>query len=142
MAIPQVVIDTSVLVSGLRSRRGASYLLLSHLGSGKFEINISVPLLLEYEQVTKRLPGETALTEQDVEAVLDYLCRVANRRAVYYLWRPLLRDPKDDMVLELAVAAGCDCIITFNHADFQGADQFGVRLRTPKEFLQEIGVLP
>jgi putative PIN family toxin of toxin-antitoxin system len=138
---PQVVLDTSVVVPALRSKRGAAYRLLRLVDSGKFEINLSVPLFLEYEEVCKRLVGEIPLTEQDIEAVLDYLCRVAHHRAVYYLWRPFLPDPKDDMVLELAVAAGCDCIVTYNVRDFRGTEQFGIRVLTPKEFLQEIGEL-
>jgi putative PIN family toxin of toxin-antitoxin system len=139
--VPQVVLDTSALVSGLRSRRGASFLLLTLVDSGKFEVNLSVPLLLEYEQVGKRLVGEIPLTEQEIDDILDYLCRVANRWPIFYLWRPFLRDPKDDMILELAVAAHCDDILTYNRRDFAGAEKFGLRVRTPKQFLQEIGVL-
>jgi predicted nucleic acid-binding protein len=112
------------------------------IGTGKFEVNLSVPLFLEYEDVCKRLVGEIPLTEPDIDAILDYFCQVAVRRPIYYLWRPFLRDPKDDMVLELAVAGGCDCIVTYNLRDFQGADQFGIRVLTPKEFLHEIGELP
>jgi predicted nucleic acid-binding protein len=70
------------------------------------------------------------------------LCSVANRRKVYYLWRPFLRDPKDDMVLELAVSAGCEIIVTYNKDDFEGVGQFGVRVMTAQEFLQKIGELP
>lgn len=73
--------------------------------------------------------------------ILDFICGVARRQEVFFLWRPLLRDPKDDMVLELAVAAGCDAIITFNGRDFAGAGEFGVRVLAPKEFLTEIGAL-
>jgi len=57
------------------------------------------------------------------------------------VWRPALRDPNDEMLLELAVTAGCDAIITFNKRDFRGCEQFGLRLLTPLELLQEIGVL-
>jgi predicted nucleic acid-binding protein len=60
---------------------------------------------------------------------------------IYYLWRPHLSDPRDDMVLELAVSAKCDFIVTFNQSDFSGADVFGVRILTPKELLQKIGVV-
>jgi putative PIN family toxin of toxin-antitoxin system len=137
----EIVMDTCVLVSALRSRRGASHLLLRSIDSGKFTINVSVPLVLEYEAVCKRFIGETALTEEDIDAILDYLCRVATHRSVHYLWRPFLSDPNDDMVLELAVAAGCDCIVTFNVRDFAGAEKFGIQLRRPQEFLTEIGVL-
>src|SRR5262249_21276242 len=90
---PQIVLDTRVLVSALRSRRGASYLLLRSIDGGKFALHLSVPLFLEYEAVCKRLIGETPLTEEDIEAILDYLCRVAIPHAIFYLWRPLLKDP-------------------------------------------------
>jgi len=66
----------------------------------------------------------------------------AQRRKVYYLWRPFLADPKDDMILELAVSAGCDVIVTYNKNDFIGVHQFGIRVLTAQEFLREIGELP
>lgn len=134
----RIVIDTNVVVAALRSSRGASHALLQLVGSGRFEINVSVPLVLEYEAVTKRLL--TALySESDIDTVLDYLCAVAHRREVFHLWRPFLRDANDDMVLELAVTAGCDCIVTYNVTDFAGIEQFGLRAVTPRQFLQEIG---
>ncbi|MFN8499236.1 MAG: putative toxin-antitoxin system toxin component, PIN family [Anaerolineae bacterium] len=139
MTSPAVVLDTNVIIAALRSRRGASYRLLSLVGQGVFEINVSVPLVLEYEDAAKRLIGETDLTAQDIDDILDYLCSVANRYAVFFLWRPFLRDDKDDMVLELAVASGCDAIVTYNQRDFVGVQQFGIRLLTPKAFLVELG---
>ena len=141
MAQPQIAIDSNVLVAALRSRRGASYKLLKLIDSGKFEINISVPLILEYEDAAKRLLGEIPLTARNIDDILDHICQVANQRNIFYLWRPFLKDPKDDMVLELAVTANCDVIVTYNKEDFQGAEQFGLRRVTPKEFLQEIGEL-
>ena len=109
--------------------------------SGKFSIHISVPLVLEYEDVGKRLIEDIPLTEQDVDNILDYLCTVAKQQQIFYLWRPFLKDPKDDMVLELAVAASCDFIVTYNKRDFQVAERFGLRVMTSKEFLEEIGEL-
>jgi putative PIN family toxin of toxin-antitoxin system len=137
----QVVLDTNVVVSALRSKRGASHRLLWLIDSDKFEINLSVPLALEYEDAAKRLLDKVNLSEQDIDDILDYLLACANRHQIHYLWRPLLRDPKDDMILELAVAAGCDAIVTFNVRDFAGAEQFGIRILTPQMFLQEIGEL-
>jgi len=111
--------------------------------SGKFEINVSVPLVIEYEEVSKRLIGrKSELKSSDIDEILDYVCSVAHRRKVYYLWRPLLRDRKDDMVLELAVSAGCEIIVTYNKDDFKAAEQFGIRLVTAQEFLKQIGELP
>lgn len=138
----QIVVDTNVLAAALRSRRGASYKLLRLVDSGKFAIHVSVPLVLEYEDVAKRLLAEIPLTEQDVDDILDYLCAIAGRQQIFYLWRPFLKDVKDDMVLELAVAAHCDFIVTYNKRDFQGSDRFGLRVVTPREFLEEIGELP
>jgi putative PIN family toxin of toxin-antitoxin system len=141
MPIYQIVIDTNVWIAALRSKRGASYKLLSLIDSGKFEVNLSVPLVLEYEDTAKRLVGEIPLTERDVDDILDYLCSVAHHRRIYYLWRPFLSDPRDDMVLELVVTAECDFIVTFNQSDFVGVEQFGLATLTPKEFLQKIGVV-
>jgi putative PIN family toxin of toxin-antitoxin system len=135
----QIVIDTNIVVSALRSRKGASHLLLNLIDSGKFQINISVPLILEYEYSSKKLIGEIKLTKEDIDDILNYICSIANKIKVFYLWRPYLRDPKDDMVLELAVSANCDYIVTYNIKDFIGIDKFGIKTITPKEFLQEIG---
>jgi putative PIN family toxin of toxin-antitoxin system len=143
MSTPQIVIDTNVFVAALRSQYGASYKLLMLLDSGKFEINLSVPLVIEYEDAGKRLVGKrSGLKVSDIDDVLDYVCSVANRKKVHYLWRPFLSDPKDDMVLELAVSAGCEIIVTYNKDDFKGVEQFGVRVMTAQEFLHEIGELP
>jgi len=74
--------------------------------------------------------------------VLDYLCEVAEAHEIFFLWRPFLRDPDDDMVLEIAVKAGCHTIVTFNKRDFVGIEQFTLEALTPGEFLKQIGVFP
>ena len=137
-----VVLDTNVIVSALRSRRGASHRLLGLVGIGRFSFHVSVPLVLEYESVAKRLVGTGQITGEDIDDVIDYLCSIGGRTEGFYLWRPCLRDPADDMVLETAVAAGATRIVTFNKRDFAGSVQFGVELRTPAEFLREIGEIP
>lgn len=133
-----IVLDTSVLIAGLRSRRGASFQLLSLLGGAAFELSVSVPLVLEYEAVAKAQARELGLTHQDIDELLDYVCAVARRRRIFYLWRPVLRDPQDDMVLELAVEGGCEIIVTHNQRDFAGADQFGIQMLSPGEFLKSL----
>lgn len=138
---PRIVLDSNVLVAASRSRRGASAKLLTLVGSGKFEICVSVPLVLEYEDAVMRQMEVRSPERQAWDDILDYICKVARRQEVFYLWRPLLRDPKDEMVLELAVAAGCAAIVTYNGRDFAGTEAFGVMVRTPKEFLTEIGEL-
>jgi putative PIN family toxin of toxin-antitoxin system len=136
----QVVLDTNVLVAGLRSQKGASFRLLALIGAdSRFEINLSVPLVLEYESALKRPGTVPTLTHDDVDAVLDYLCSVGHHREIYFLWRPVLRDPKDDMVLEVAVEASCEFVVTHNLRDFRGIERYGVRALSPSEFLREIG---
>jgi len=137
----QIVLDTNVLYAGLRSKRGASYKLLEHLNSGKFEINLSVPLVLEYEEVLLRKQSTINFTDKELGQILDYLCRIANLHEVHFLWRPILNDPKDDMILDLAVRANCRHIVTYNTRDFFGVNQFGIQVATAQEFLKEIEVI-
>ena len=134
----RVVLDTNVVVSALRSRRGASFALLEHLEHGDFEVAVSVPLVLEYEDVLLRKPITGALTAQDVREFLDAFCSLAHRQPIFFLWRPLLPDPKDDMVAELAVAAECFAVVTHNVRDFLGLDAFGVKVLTPAQLLQRL----
>jgi predicted nucleic acid-binding protein len=138
MQIPEVVLDTNVLVAGLRSRRGAAYRVLDLVGTGRFRINVSVPLVLEYEDVLLRPEIGIPLSRSEVENVIDYHCAVARHHEIFFLWRPFLKDPHDDLVLELAVKASSQ-VITFNERDFAGSEQFGVRARTPGAFLRLIG---
>jgi len=138
---PRVVVDTNVVVAGLRSRRGTAFRLLSEIGGSRFEIALSVPLVLEYEDALLRCSTVTRLRRSDVDAVLDYLCSVGHLQQIFYLWRPFLADPKDDFVLELAVAARCRSIITYNVRDFVGAERFGVGILEPGPFLAGLGVL-
>jgi predicted nucleic acid-binding protein len=101
-----------------------------------------VPLVLEYEEVLKRQTRELGMSRGDIDDVLEFLCSVATLHEVYYLWRPMLRDPQDDFVLELAVGAGCEAIVTFNVRDFEGAEAFGLRVEGPQAFLKRIGEVP
>jgi len=137
----QIVIDTDILIAALRSRRGASFQLLKLVGSEKFEINLSVPLVCEYEQTAKNMdwPGKPA--QRYINDILDFLCDSGNKWKIYFLWRPRLSDPKDDMVLECAVVSRSDYIITFNRADFQDAHQFGICVLDPKRFLEKLEVI-
>lgn len=137
----QIVLDTNVLYAGLRSRRGASFKLLKHLETGRFELNLSVPLVLEYEEVLIRKEPTLNFTPEEIGKLLDYLCRIANLHEVHFLWRPILNDPKDDMILDLAVRANCQYIVTYNTRDFSGVNKFGIKAITAKEFLKSIEVI-
>ena len=138
----RAVLDTNVVYSGLRSRNGASFRVLESLGNMKFEPCISVPLILEYQQTLSQKRSDLALAASEIENVLDYLCLIGHKQKVFYLWRPILRDPRDDMVLELAVAAECAYIVTYNTKDFKGAERFGVSIVPPINFLKAIGEIP
>lgn len=133
--------DSNVFISALRSRRGPSFRVLSLTGTGTFDISLSVPLVLEYEQVARRSRWRNKPAWSHVSNILDYLCEVGRKHKIHYLWRPRERDPKDDMVLEVAVTGQCDCIVTYNKKDFAEAKSFGIDLLTPKEFLKTIGEL-
>jgi predicted nucleic acid-binding protein len=116
--------------------------LLSLVGTGAFEICVSVPLVLEYEEIAKRHALAFGLADEDIDDVLDYLCQVADRRRIHFLWRPYLKDLEDDMILELAVEAECSVIVTHNVRDFAGLERFGIRAIGPRKFLREIGAIP
>lgn len=133
-ANPLVVIDTNVLASALRSRVGASYELLSELGKGRYRHVVTVPLVMEYEDVLLR-PGMVRVGQDAVNDILDYLCATAIHQSVHFLWRPRLSDVKDDMVLEAAVNGQCAAIVTWNVRDFAPASEFGIHVMDPKTFL-------
>jgi len=136
----RVVLDTNVLVAGLRSSLGASNRLLSLVGTGRFIHVVSMALLFEYEAAVTRPESGIRLSRRMINDVLDYLCAAGQRQQIYFLWRPTLPDPSDDLVLEVAVHGRCDRIVTFNTRDFVGSERFGVQVETPSEFLRSVGV--
>jgi len=141
VALGRIVLDTNVLVAGLRSRRGASALLLDLVGQELITVVVSVPVVLEYEEVLKRRGVVPGYASAEIDEILDGLFAIAERQRVHFLWRPQLRDPRDEAFLELVVAAGGIPIITYNADHFGGAEQFGVVVRTPLELLHEIGAI-
>lgn len=138
----QVVVDTNVIVAALLSSRGASHRLLLLMGDGRWKMNLSVPLVLEYEQTLKRVCTGATITSSDIDDILDFLCASANLRPIFFLWRPVLPDQKDNMVLELAVESRADFIVTFNAKDFADAAQFGIAVAAPGSFLAIMGEEP
>ncbi len=125
------------------SRRGASFNLLKRLGTGEFEINLSVPLCLEYESIAKRIAVEKQLqlTEKDTEELIEIIIQSANLWEIHFLTRPFLPDPNDEFLLELAFHANCDFIVTHNLKDFRGVkDSFGIEVVTSGQFVPFLDV--
>src|SRR5258708_5274679 len=134
----KVVIDTNVIVAGLRSNAGASFVILDGITKGRIDFAISVPLFLEYEDVLKRpaLRRAMGLTVAEVDTVLDVLAAKSSHVRLHFLWRPQLRDPNDEAILETAVNAGADAIVTFNRDDFlPAATAFDLAVILPRDFL-------
>jgi len=138
MKIHKIVIDTNVILSALRSTSGASYKLLSIIDQGLFEFSLSVPLFLEYEAVVKRNKEVLGLSIVDIDDILGYLAEIGHKREIYFLWRPFLKDPNDDLVLEVAVESESNYIISYNKRDFKNINKFGLSVLTPQEFLRLI----
>lgn len=139
----KVVLDTCVLVAAARSRRGASFALVSAIPAPEFQPCLSVGLYAEWQSVLTRQenlpPGGTP---EEARRFLRYLAGQAHLQEIHFLWRPFLPDADDDMVLELAFAAGCRHIVTHNVKDFRGSEQLGVTAIQPRDFLNLIRARP
>lgn len=132
----RALLDTDVVVAAMRSDQGASRQLLLAALDRRFAVLASVPLMLEYEAVLKRPEHLTAagITAADANTVLDALAKVAEPVRLAFLWRPRLRDPADEMVLETAVNGAADYLVTFNLKHLgQAARAFGIRAVNPSE---------
>lgn len=137
----RVVLDTSVLVAGFRSRKGASNLLLRHVAQGSLRPLVTTALFLEYEDVLRRPEHRlaTGMSERDVERALAAFASAAEPVEVHFRWRPQLADPGDELVLEAAVNGRADALVTHNVRDFARAGlRFELRVLTPQQYLKDI----
>lgn len=134
----RAVLDTCVIVTGLYSSSGASYLALDAIASGKLKLVLSPTLLFEYEDLLRRKQKMLGLANKDIEVILNQFCASAEPRRVSFLWRPRLRDSNDDHLVELAVAAGGIPIVTHNVRHFQELDDLGIAILTPSQILKEL----
>jgi putative PIN family toxin of toxin-antitoxin system len=135
------VLDTDVVVAALRSPRGASAAILLAATDGRATLLMSVPLVVEYEATCTLAEHRLAaqLSEGEVAQFLDGLAALAEPVDSHFLWRPQLRDPGDEMVLEAAVNGRANAIVTFNVRDYGGGPaKFGVAVLKPAEALRRI----
>lgn len=132
----RIVLDTSVLVAAARSRNGASFQLVSMLPTPRFDFALTIALYTEWQAILTRPehmpPGVTVAAAL---GYLRYLASLAHLQDVHFLWRPFLRDPDDDMVLECAITSGSQYIVTHNVKDFRRASELKVQAIKPADFL-------
>ncbi len=137
----RLVLDTDVIVAAMRSPTGASAALLRLLDEGVGTLLLSVPLVLEYE-ATCQLPEHrlaSGLKASEVLVFVNTLVAIAEPVEIYYRWRPQLRDPADEMVLEAAVNGRAEALVTFNFRDYGTAPAaFGIELLRLGEALGRI----
>ena len=133
-----IVIDTNVILSALQSNKGKSFELISKISEDVFDFAISVPLILEYEAVLKNKLDRSIFTDSDIEDFINYLCKIGKKTKIFYLWRPYLKDPTDDHVLEVTIQSNAKTIVTYNKKDFREAENLGLKILNPKEFLETL----
>lgn len=133
MPIPSIILDTSVIVSALRSTVGASYQLIDWIDTGRFISYISNSMIYEYVEVSHRLVGTIRLNLNEIDDILNYVIGSSRRARLYYVWRPVVKDLNDDFVAEAAICSNCEYLVTHNVRDFQGLESYGVKVITPGE---------
>src|SRR5580704_9116026 len=137
----RLVVDTDVVVAAMRSPSGASAEILRTVRRAKAALLLTVPLALEYDAVCHRKEHRlaAALSVRQVDVFVDAVIAMAEPVLTHFLWRPQLRDPNDEMVLEAAVNGGAEAVVTFNVRDFGSAPaRFGVELLLPREAIARI----
>ncbi len=133
--------DTDAVVAAMRSPTGASAAIVRAVRQKQATLLLSVPLAMEYEAVCRRPEHriEAGLSERQVEIFLDAIIAMAEPVPTHFLWRPQLRDPNDEMVLEAAVNGSAEALVTFNVRDYgTAASQFGVEVLLPREAIARI----
>ena len=133
--ICRIVVDTNILVAATRSRHGPSFALMQLVRTRRVLMCCSPALFLEYEDVLQRADQRAAsgLSVKDVDAILNELAALLEPVLTHYQWRPQLRDPADEMVLEAAANARVGALVTYNLRDFIPAKRFGIQVLTPEQ---------
>ena len=137
--VPRLTLDTNILVAATRNAAGPSFALMQLVRGGQVLMCCSPALFLEYEDVLLR-PEQlqaSGLLPSDVHAILNQLAGLVLPVRTHYQWRPQLRDPSDEMVLEAAVNAQADALVTYNLRDFLPAQRFGLVLLNPEQVFDQ-----
>jgi putative PIN family toxin of toxin-antitoxin system len=139
---PKLVIDTNILVAALRNRLGPSFALMQRVRQSQITMCCTPALFLEYEDVLKRADQLQAsgLLAEDVDAILNELAGLVLPVTTHYQWRPQLRDPADEMVLEAAANAQAQAIVTYNLRDFGPAKLFGIPVLNPEQTFRQFSI--
>lgn len=134
----RIVADTNVVVAALRSSRGASAALLRLGAAGKVTLVVNVALAFEYEAKCADHAAAVELTVDDAVMFAKTLIDLAEEATNYFSWRPMLRDPGDDMVLETAINGRANAIVSYNHKDFGNVPgMFNISLLKPHDVIKE-----
>jgi putative PIN family toxin of toxin-antitoxin system len=131
----QIVVDTSVVIAAMRSKGGVSNAFLRLLNDPRVKFHISNALLLEYEEVLRREQNALDLTDQDIDDLLDGFCAMSEKHYRLFTWRPVSGDPDDDFVVDLALSARVDYLVTYNPRDLQFVEKYGIKILTPRQVL-------
>jgi putative PIN family toxin of toxin-antitoxin system len=135
------VLDTNVVIAAMRSPVGASAELLRMARRSEVTLLANVALALEYEATCKLAEHCLAagLDVHEVGVFVDGVLAMAEPVETHFMWRPQLRDPADELVLEAAVNGQAAAIVTFNRRDFGAAPaRFGINVLTPAEAIRRI----
>jgi len=139
--LQRVVLDTSVVVAGLRTRSGAANAVLRLVARGRLVVLATPPLFLEYEDALGRPEHRLAhgLTSEAIAEFLAELAALIEPVEIHFQWRPQVRDPSDEMVLEAAINGRADALVTYNVRDFAlPADRFGIPVVRPTDLLKKL----
>ncbi|MBZ5652249.1 MAG: putative toxin-antitoxin system toxin component, PIN family [Acidobacteriia bacterium] len=137
----RIVLDTSVVVAGLRTRLGAGNAILRLVAQRRLVALATPPLFLEYEDVLKRPEHQLVhgLRPEAIDQFLAELAALVEPVEVHFQWRPQSRDPNDEMVLEAAINGQADALVTYNVADFVGpAERFRISVLRPADLLKKV----